>query len=253
MSTQDNEIDQLFQSQLYHHEVEPTGRVWSNVAATLDGDRRKRLGVSWLSIAATVLVVVSAGWYFIPQVKIKGQKPQQMPVAQNNMGAKTIVAPKPAGKPVIISQPVQNVMLAATVKTGRLKPVKNIRRNTVGPAVTDRSATQTTVLNNRHHDFLAAVVPDVETPLSVKPVADEQVVFKTSTNALAAAQQVPANKTMAAAPVKKRRINSLGDLINVVVSKVDKRKDKLIEFSNSDGDESTITGINLGFVKIKKD
>jgi hypothetical protein len=34
---------------------------------------------------------------------------------------------------------------------------------------------------------------------------------------------------------------------------VDKRKDKLIEFSSKDDDESLITGINLGIIKVKKE
>jgi hypothetical protein len=41
--------------------------------------------------------------------------------------------------------------------------------------------------------------------------------------------------------------------LNVVIAAVDKRKDKVIEFSNTDGDESSITGINLGIIKIKKE
>jgi hypothetical protein len=78
-----------------------------------------------------------------------------------------------------------------------------------------------------------------EAPFITKPVA-------------LTAQLPQADKAIAAAPVKKRRIRSLGDLINVVVSKVDKRKDKIIEFSNTDDDEATITGVNLGIIKIKK-
>jgi hypothetical protein len=55
------------------------------------------------------------------------------------------------------------------------------------------------------------------------------------------------------ARAKKHRVHTFGDMLNVVIAAVDKRKDKVIEFSNTDGDESSITGINLGIIKIKKE
>ncbi len=60
-------------------------------------------------------------------------------------------------------------------------------------------------------------------------------------------------KTADNTPVKKHRVRTFGDMLNVVIAAVDKRKDKVIEFSNTDGDESSITGINLGIIKIKKE
>ena len=54
-------------------------------------------------------------------------------------------------------------------------------------------------------------------------------------------------------PVKKHRIRSLGDVLNVVIAAVDKREDKFIEFSNTDEDDATITGLNLGIIKVKKE
>jgi hypothetical protein len=41
--------------------------------------------------------------------------------------------------------------------------------------------------------------------------------------------------------------------VNLVVAKVDKRKDKLIQFSDSDDDGSVITAVHLGALKIKRD
>jgi hypothetical protein len=95
-----------------------------------------------------------------------------------------------------------------------------------------------------------AVVPDE--PLNIaKPVIPGADDFKTGNKVVSVA--LPAAKP-AKAPVKKHGIRTFGDLINVVVAKVDKRPDKVIHFSDSDDDEeSNITGINLGFVKVKKE
>jgi hypothetical protein len=51
-------------------------------------------------------------------------------------------------------------------------------------------------------------------------------------------------------PKRQRRIKSVGSLVNFVVSKVDKRNEKIIEFE--DGDEGTkVSSLNLGLLKFK--
>ncbi len=96
---------------------------------------------------------------------------------------------------------------------------------------------------------IQAVVPDepLNTAKSIIPGADD---FKTGNKV--ASVSLPAVKPTKS-PVKKHGIRTFGDLINVVVAKVDKRQDKVIHFSDTDDDESNITGINLGFVKVKKE
>jgi hypothetical protein len=94
-----------------------------------------------------------------------------------------------------------------------------------------------------------AVVPD-EPLNAAKPVIPGADDFKTGNKVASVA--LPVIKP-AKAPVKKHGIRTFGDLINVVVAKVDKRQDKVIHFSDTDDDESNITGINLGFVKVKKE
>jgi len=91
------------------------------------------------------------------------------------------------------------------------------------------------------------VVPGPETQLTVKTNAVEPVITKP----VLASTEVPA--VQQAKTVKRRGIHSFGDLVNIVVAKVDKRKDKVIEFTDTDDDESTITAVNMGPIKIKKD
>ena len=43
----------------------------------------------------------------------------------------------------------------------------------------------------------------------------------------------------------------MGDLINFVVDKVDKREDKLIRF-DTDDDNSSLIGINIGMIRFSK-
>jgi hypothetical protein len=47
-----------------------------------------------------------------------------------------------------------------------------------------------------------------------------------------------------------KRVKGIGGLVNFVIAQVDKREDKLIEFTESD-EGTEISGINLGLLKIK--
>ena len=49
---------------------------------------------------------------------------------------------------------------------------------------------------------------------------------------------------------KNRKVRGVGGLVNFVISQVDKREDKLIEFTESD-EGTEVSGINLGLLKIK--
>src|ERR1700743_2412059 len=67
MNMQDNEFDDLFRSRLDKLEVEPSAEVWQNIDAELDGKRRKRSIFPMLSIAASIIVLITAGILFIPK------------------------------------------------------------------------------------------------------------------------------------------------------------------------------------------
>ncbi|ADY52911.1 hypothetical protein Pedsa_2363 [Pseudopedobacter saltans DSM 12145] len=50
----------------------------------------------------------------------------------------------------------------------------------------------------------------------------------------------------------KERVRTLGDLVNFVVGKIDKRENKIIHVSKTDESDMEITGINLGLIKYRK-
>jgi hypothetical protein len=50
--------------------------------------------------------------------------------------------------------------------------------------------------------------------------------------------------------VEKKGIRNAGDLINFVVEKIDKREQKFLKFSTDEDDNSSLVGINIGFIKI---
>src|ERR1700744_3832492 len=69
MDMQDKKFDDLFRSKLDGFEMEPTAQVWENIGAGLDGKKRKSL-TPWLSIAASVIILITAGILFVPKKEV---------------------------------------------------------------------------------------------------------------------------------------------------------------------------------------
>jgi hypothetical protein len=86
-----------------------------------------------------------------------------------------------------------------------------------------------------------------QVPTAVQPGADHIKPTK-----VLAVNNPPALKDNATA--KKKKIRSLGDLFNVMIAKVDKRPNKIIQFENDDEDEGDfgVAGVNLGPIQVKK-
>ena len=240
---QDKEFDDIFGAKLNNIEIEPSAQAWAGINAELNGGKRKKILVSILSIAASMVVLITAGLLFISQngntVIVKPAKNNlahnavNIPTVKPNVkaaaapGIKTIKAENvnPANGLLVIHQ-VKKMELAAkpTQKmasaTGEIAAIQPVGQPVLA-AVSQRPA-----------DIIKPVVPDVATPLSVKQMVPADIPDSLSNPGLAIAQQ----GDKADASAKKRRVCSLGDLMNRVIEKVDKRKDKIIVFSDGDDD-----------------
>jgi hypothetical protein len=256
MDMQGNELDELFRSSLDELEIQPSAHVWTGIAAELDAGKRKRSLVSFLSIAAGIILALTIGLLFIPkQVKVSKQHP-----LANRIVKKTSPVTKTA--PEVLSGEQQNKrtekpVIASANHLATAKPES--LNNRVDADRTKKLRVQKEelarinnelqgVLTSRGDDLASAVIPDHNgDEISAKPAIHDLSLLESKPQ-LAALTIKPVK-----APVKRRRIRSMGDVFNVVIAAVDKRKDKFIEFSNTDEDDATITGINLGIIKVKKE
>lgn len=253
---QGNELDELFRSSLDELEIQPSAHVWTGIAVELDAGKRKRSLVSFLSIAAGIVLALTIGVLFMPkQVKVNKHDPLATRIVK-----KTFPVAKTA--PAVLSDEQQNkkATKAVIAPTNHLAAVKVERPNNRADA--DRAKRLKVqqeglakinndpqgVLTSRGDDLASAVIPDhTGDEVSAKPEIHDLSLLENKPQ-LAALTTKPVK-----APVKKHRIRSMGDVFNVVIAAVDKRKDKFIEFSNTDEDDATITGINLGIIKVKKE
>jgi len=258
MDMQDKEFDDLFRSKLDGFEAEPSSRVWAGIDAEISGNRRKKILAPYLSIAASIIVLVAAGILFIPQKeKVTGKHPVQNKIAKASAPLITSPMVKSQSKPVLRSRAVRlretvladNHTLPHYQKASKNLPVKQSPLPVKAVEAGDQAELAATPRTQT--EVIDAVAPDISTQIAIRQPIVETMAFKTKPP-VSAVEMPAADKRdeIAAKPGKKLR--SLGDIINAAVAKVDKRKDKFIEFSDTDDNGSAITAVNLGIIKIKK-
>ena len=259
---QDKEFDDLFRSKLDNFETEPSAEVWQNIDAELGGRKKKRI-FPILSIAASVLIVLTAGILFIPKKGVV----KHNPIDTNNIAANKT-------KPVVVKpgnvNPVTAIgkkeELMASVQTPDEHVTSTHQTKVIAPPVEPKQKEQRVIakevpIKPEQQPVLAVVdtrVEDISKPIeldsdptAIKHADDNSAISLPAQPGLVSTP-IPPNKG-AKQVVKKRGIRNFGDLVNLVVAKVDKRKDKLIQFTDTDDDESMISAVHLGALKIKKD
>lgn len=252
MDMQDKDLDKLFQLSLNELEIEPSAHVWGEIAGKLNAADRKRSIVPYLSIAAGLLLLVTAGLLFIPKmVKVKGA--ENVKIAKNATPVKDVRSAKATPTPVVALQQNKSVAKAVIAPVGSLAVLKTKGQDKTAAysidkhdAAVERQADEPELALASYKDNLTEQAAAANDVISL-PVNNLLVNGKNQQKVIAQLTEPKQRQ------VKRHRIRSLGDVFNVVIAAVDKREDKLIEFSNTDEDDATITGLNLGIIKVKKE
>jgi hypothetical protein len=258
MNMQDKEFDDLFRSKFGDFEVQPSAEVWQNIDAELDVKKKTSI-LPMLSVAASVLILLTVGILFIPKKGlVKRNKPDTNVVAKatsSMVKAEDSIEPitsleKQRERLAAIETPVKNAMKANQPK---------IKTNAVEQREQVNSSIEKTEITKPHDQPLMASVgipkQNEVTPIELTEAtsAEHKATVDNSVINLPAQPVLAANLPAKKPAVKKRGIRNFGDIVNLVVAKVDKRKDKLIQFSDTDDDESVISAVHLGALKIKRD
>ncbi len=250
----DKEFDQLFNAKLNDFEVEPSAEVWQNITGELNGKKAKRSVIPYLSIAASIVVLASVSVWFFNRTP---EKVEQHPV-------KLVKHTKPVKQQpnVVIAEAAPKVnATSGDVAISKPSVPARIRRQNNQAQTTENIKQETNItldpVVKKPEQFLTIVpaekVPVLEPAVSVNAVA-LNVATLTDHPVENIEKQTDAinTPTQEKAPVKKRA-GGLGSFINTIIAAVDKREDKLIEFTDAANDEgSRLTGVNLGILKIKK-
>ena len=237
----DDDFDKLFKEKLYSYETEPANTVWAGITEKLDPGKKKR-SFPILRIAAASLAAIIGLGIWLAETK----EPMKLtagsdafPAMREQQEVKAPLRPENSDTNIQPAKPVAEEVEVITSK----------------PKVKAAKALASVSVPSSHKIEIVKAEVDEDTAPSVTMIEEKE---KTVTarirpkevQALALASETAIQQEEDVLQQKQRRISSVGSLVNFVVSKVDKRKEKIIEFE--DGDEGTkVSGLNLGLLKFK--
>ncbi len=256
MKMQDKEVDDLFQSKLSDFESQPSPNIWKHIENELDNMQKRRIWIPILSIAASVF-----GLFSLVVILIQFNK------EDHKTNGITYLTYNHHQNNFKITPSTKQLLKQTTVEAPNLKGFK-VSNNSKGVYIrTSEVKSKQIVSEGDSNSDSIRVSQDEQTmnyPIKVNQVSnilsDSNTKFinvpsvlvniKHELNTPEASQQ---DNQFIIKPKKttQNKIRNLGELINALVAKVDKRKDKFIEFTESD-EGSNITELNLGIFKIKK-
>jgi hypothetical protein len=251
MKMSDKELDKIFSSQLADFEIEPSAAVWNNIKLEINGEEKSRKSyLPFLQIAAAIIVVGGAALMLRPQTHKITLRGSSFTASVADQPKTLLITPEPAA--------ADNIMVTdEPLKTDEVhsRTVTKTRTHSMLAAtgVTNADTTNRILANNT-----AGNTPDQQQVTIQKPVS----ISATATASIVPEEHARPARTLAALTVPtvkenqaaKKKIRNLGDLLNVVIAKVDKRPKKIIEFKDDDDDDTfNPTHINLGLIETRRD
>lgn len=249
----DKELDKLFKERFEDAEFQPSADVWDKIASKIDRKEKvkKPHSVFWMAAASVVVVLGASLWFYRPidVIKLQGshkgeemaQNTNQSPLSDLGTGAPSLDPHQPEIKGFdfskLTSSNEQTYVAAQEVTLTESSSDEPSRQN--------MESLESAVKRNTIE--IAQAKNEVKVP---RFTGDQSKLDVTQPDMIASADVVADELLSEQEMAAPRKIRSVGSLVNFVISKVDRREDKIIEFT--DGDEgSQVSGINLGLIKLK--
>jgi hypothetical protein len=253
MNMLDRDVDQLFNAKLGELEVQPSDELWAGITAKLNKEEKKP--VKWtdsfyLRAAAGVIIVLSIALLFVNK---EGTKHITKTISLTTPIQSKL---KLQQHPVTVNGDVANnttTIKYASAAAAPLKPKHKLFNTHKAPTpviandavFTPVNMNEAVVVNRPHVDDIQAI--------GAKPDIYITDALTTTVNPI---KQLTSNSSphKVRENLPKRKIHNLSSLLNVVIAKVDKRDDKIIEFEDAGEDGAiNVTGVNLGLIAVKKE
>jgi hypothetical protein len=252
----DKELDKLFQQRFEDLQVEPSNQVWEKISNSLDNKKpdRKSFSIFWTA-AASVIVVLSAGlWFTKPDQK---NPLQESPAILNNnsLGLTQLPIIEDVKQPALAE--VKQVSIASAIVEfsvdESLKMDPKLVNQPLLVLTESKPQEEQATLIMASNTTAKSISSQSKQPIAVPPrYSSDQ-----STPALSQPDMINSISKQASSffeddrsSARNKKVRGIGGLVNFVIAQVDKREDKLIEFTESD-EGTEISGINLGILSIK--
>lgn len=243
----DKDFDQLFKDTFADAEVTPSRDLWSNIQSEIEPKKKRIVPIYWLSAAAVLLIatigillyqqqdtVVSGGKKLAGNTIEKVKPVVEAPIVKDSVTA--VIEPVKDITPVIPLQPKAVGVIAETKVKREVKPA--IEKPIVTAPEMQKQETAVAKVEEPKKDLKTKIEEAILQP-------EEKTVIVANPAAIKTDEPINDNEQ------SNKGIRNMGDVINLIVNKVDKRKDKLIQF-RTDDDDSSLSSINIGPFKIGK-
>ncbi|MGV3545527.1 MAG: hypothetical protein ACO1N4_00590 [Pedobacter sp.] len=243
----DKDFDKLFKDSFMDAEIEPSANLWGNIAEQLEPQKKRSFPILWVA-AASVAVVASVLLF-----TQGGDKVYLQGAAVETAAVKPVAEVQTL--PVAVTEEViADVTPEREVATSNRNFLKReVVKSATAPIEEPQKNNFIAMQPSEKNEHLVIKRGEVK-PLDVTPV--EEVIANSKTETVYAnnvtKQDFDYLDDDVEANTNKKGIRNVGDLVNYVVDKVDKRDKKIIKFDTDDDDNSSIIGLNIGFLKLNK-
>ena len=242
----DKDLDQLFKDKLANAELEPPVFLWNNIEQQIQSKRKRPLPLYWMA-AAMAFLAISVGLLFNNKDKI--QLHGNSEVVTTGVKPLKEVQKMSATKPVVV--PVESA--EEVERTEELQKAEQLvtRRQSKNVLI----AMQPSAPKVHHKDINATKKQELqvtEMKMEVTPLTPKAALFAQAKPSPAVTEEAIAVQDRVervGAGNERNGINNIGDLVNLVVEKVDKREKKFLQFKSDDDDNSSLVAINIGIIK----
>lgn len=239
----DKEFDQLFRDKFSDAEIEPSANLWANIEQQLAPKRKRTFPIYWMA-AASIAVVMTAMLVFQKTEKIQLHGTATIAdvtttavehVVENNLNTT-------ANLPIKTFVADENNMASKKVSLINSADHKVVKENAKNIEETMQPILADTRLPIKQQEVRPLDVAPIKETIVESPIVYAQVLPQEDLN----------ENAISESGVERKGIRNVGDIVNFVVDKVDKRDKKLLRFNTDDDDNSSIVGINIGFLKFNK-
>ncbi|MEJ7779726.1 MAG: hypothetical protein WKF68_09050 [Daejeonella sp.] len=246
----DKELDKLFQQRFEDAQFQPSEDVWQKIVGKMDQKKKvKASPVFWMAAASVVLVISAGLWFYRPVevIRLQGVAQQMVESSSGTDNFSPLVESK-------ASETVHSDVRDFNFPDAKVANVVSFESDTKPSSKLSKASKQTTEIiaanNSTKKNTQEVLQPRKEVKVPGRYTGDQSTLDVTQPDMIASADIPETDIQVVPEQSSPRKIRSIGSLVNFVISKVDHREDKIIEFK--DGDEgSEVSGINLGVVKLK--
>jgi hypothetical protein len=233
----DKEFDQLFRNKFEDAEIEPSTNLWAKIEEQLEPKKKRVLPIYWMA-AASVAVAITALLVFQKTDKIQLRADDKF--VSNVKVVEEVVLPAADTKLEITTVSEENEPKSFVAKVALNEVVENKSINTQLAMQPSQDVERLPIKQQEVMPLTIAPIKEtiVENPIVIAQVTPRDI----ETNVISETDNLS----------ERKGIRNVGDLINFVVDKVDKRDKKFVKFNTDDDDNSSIVALNIGFLKLNK-